>query len=238
MSTFVLVHGAFSGAWCWEKVAPRLEELGHRVIAVDLPSHGKDMTSPSVVTMQHYTEYVKKLLENELEKVILVGHSLGGLVISQVAEYISEKIDLLVYVAALLPEDGQTFLQMNERNQKALPLPISISEDQTYFKLNVEAIKEHFYGECTEEDFQQAKIKHSDQALAPFMTPVSLTNECFGFVRKVYIETLKDRSLSIEFQREMYSNTPCEKVFTLDADHSPFLSQPQLLVSYLDSLSK
>lgn len=236
MSTFILVHGAFSGAWCWKKVVPLLELCGHRVLAVDLPSHGEDLIPVSTVTLEHYTNHLQQVIENEPSDVIVVGHSLGGLVISQTAERIPTKIKSLVYIAALLPENGQTFLQMNEKNAQALPLPITMSEDQTHFKLDVSSIRDNFYGESSEEDVHYAKSKHSDQPLAPFVTPVMLSDENYGSIKRYYIETLKDHSLSIAFQREMTKQVPCEKVFTLDTDHSPFFSDVTKLVSILNEL--
>jgi len=236
MSTFILVHGAFSGAWCWKKVIPLLELHGHRVLAVDLPSHGEDLTPVSTVTLEHYTNHLQRVIENEPSDVIVVGHSLGGLVISQTAERIPTKIKSLVYIAALLPENGQSFLHMNEKNAQALPLPITMSEDQTHFKLDVSSIRDNFYGESSEEDVRYAKSKHGDQPLAPFVTPVMLSDENYGSIKRYYIETLKDHSLSISFQREMTKQVPCEKVFTLDTDHSPFFSDVTNLVSILNEL--
>lgn len=238
MSTFVLVHGAFSGAWCWERVVHQLEELGHKVVAVNLPSHGNDGIAPSTVTLEQYVEYLRYIVSKERGEVILVGHSLGGIVISQTAESIPSKITKLVYVAALLPQSGQSFMELNERNQKALPLPITVSEDQGHFKLDINNIRENFYGETQEEDYLFAKEKHCDQPLAPFITPVSLTQKNYGSISRVYIETLKDKSLSHEFQREMITHMPCDEVHSLDSDHSPFFSKTEELVQLLHSLAE
>jgi pimeloyl-ACP methyl ester carboxylesterase len=78
MNTFVLIHGGCHGAWCWYKIIPRLEQLGHRVIAPDLPSHGRDKTPVSTVTLQSYVDAVCAILDAQREPVVLVGHSMGG----------------------------------------------------------------------------------------------------------------------------------------------------------------
>lgn len=78
MSTFVLIHGAAHGGWCWYKVVPLLEKQGHTVLAPDLPSHGRDKTPLAAVTLQLYVDSVCKLLDEQQEPVILVGHSMGG----------------------------------------------------------------------------------------------------------------------------------------------------------------
>ncbi|WP_176560333.1 alpha/beta fold hydrolase [Brevibacillus dissolubilis] len=237
MSTYVLVHGAFHGAWCWQKVVPLLEAAGHQVIAVDLPSHGEDQTPPSEVTLKDYTNRVCSVLDEQTEKVILVGHSFGGLVISQVAEYRPDKIQTLVYLAAILPMNNQNMMVISEAYQMS-PLPLLFSPDMTYAHLDQTCVTEHFYGECTEADATEAKSRLGHQPLAPFMAPVSLTEERFDSVPRMYIETTKDNSLTVEVQRQMQSHTPCQQVFTMDTDHSPFLSQPELLVSNLESVAQ
>ena len=86
MATYVLVHGAWHGAWCWFKVIPLLEKRGHKVVALDLPSHGRDKTPTSSVTLQSYADRVCQTLDECSEPVVLVGHSMGGVVITQAAE--------------------------------------------------------------------------------------------------------------------------------------------------------
>ena len=106
MATFMLVHGACTGGWCWEKVAPLLEANGHRVCAPDLPGLGKDHTPPANVTLADNVEKISRLLDKMEEPVVLVGHSLGGVTISQLAEARRRKIKALVYLCALLPTSG------------------------------------------------------------------------------------------------------------------------------------
>ncbi len=75
MSRFVLVHGAWHGAWCWNKVVPLLEAKGHSVDAIDLPGHGSDVTPIAEVTLERYAERVGRALRAEPEPAVLVGHS-------------------------------------------------------------------------------------------------------------------------------------------------------------------
>ena len=74
MATFILVHGACHGGWCWEKVQPLLESRGHKVCAPDLPGLGKDHTPPANVTLADNVEKISRLLDKMEEPVVLVGH--------------------------------------------------------------------------------------------------------------------------------------------------------------------
>ncbi len=84
--TFVLIAGAWHGAWCWQKVVPLLEAQGHRVRTPELPATGADTTDPAEVTLESWARFVADLVAAEPEPVILVGHSRGGVVISRAAE--------------------------------------------------------------------------------------------------------------------------------------------------------
>ena len=123
MSTFVLIHGAWHGGWCWDKLTPLLEQAGHRVIAPDLPGLGKDKTPLAEVTLQTWVDYVGQILEGQPEPVILVGHSRGGIIISQVAESHPDKIKTLVYLAAFLLRDGESLFQVAQSESASLVSP-------------------------------------------------------------------------------------------------------------------
>lgn len=239
MSTFVLVHGSWHGAWCWEKIIPMLENAGHRVVAFDLPGHGLDRTAVSDIDLKSYTDRLSAVLEAESEKVILVGHSMAGMVISQTAEYIPEKIEKLVYLNAFLPQTGQSLFEVFgtvELGNDA-PTAVFINEEQLYIGLKEEEIQSHFFADCSEDDFASAKEKLCIEPLIPSVTPVQLSNEKFGSVPRVYIEGLKDRAIPILLQRAMHKATPCEQVITLDSDHSPFFSHTEELASHLNQLA-
>jgi pimeloyl-ACP methyl ester carboxylesterase len=106
--TFVLVHGAWHGGWCWAAVINQLEKLGDRAYAVDLPGHGMNYADRSKVTRESYINYVAEFIEqHDLKNVVLAGHSLGGLTIPGVAAKIPSRIKRVVWVTALVALDGQ-----------------------------------------------------------------------------------------------------------------------------------
>src|SRR6476620_11163165 len=100
MKTFVLIHGSWHSAWNWHRVVPLLEKAGHQAIAVDLPGMGRDKTPIAEVKMKNTVQALCAFLDDIPGKVILVGHSKNGIMISQVAEYRPGKIEKLVYLAA------------------------------------------------------------------------------------------------------------------------------------------
>jgi pimeloyl-ACP methyl ester carboxylesterase len=111
MADFVLVHGAWHGAWCWRKVLPILWSKGHRAFAVTLTGVGEreHLMSPSISLATHIDD-VKSVIETEeLARLILVGHSYAGLLITAVADRCAERIVRLVYLDAIIPHSGESW---------------------------------------------------------------------------------------------------------------------------------
>lgn len=231
---FVLVHGAWHGAWCWEKVVPLLEAEGHGVDAVDLPGHGGNPATPAEMTLEAYGREVAARVEAAGEPVVLVGHSMGGMAITQAAEYVPERIAALVYVCAFLPASGQSLLQLADNDPDALVLPnLQVDEEAGICVVAEDARTACFYGECTPEDAAAASARLVPESLAAFAVPAEISEERAGSVRRLYVECLRDRAISIAKQREMQAARPCERVLTIDTDHSPFLSRPDELAGHL-----
>jgi pimeloyl-ACP methyl ester carboxylesterase len=237
MSTYVLIHGAWHGAWCWKNVIPLIEKKGHKVLAPDLPGHGDDNRPIAEITLQAYTDRVCQILDEQSDPVILVGHSMGGVVITQTAEYRPEKIKKLVYVTGFLLQNGEFLLQHAEQDTEALVLPnLIMSEDQSNAAVKEDALKQAFYADCSDEDIEFAKARLVPQAAAPFGTPVSTTEENFGRVPRAYIYCLQDRAISPSIQEKLFKALPCEKVISMNTSHSPFFSAPKELANHLLSI--
>lgn len=238
MCSFVLVHGGWGGGWVWEKVVPLLEGAGHEVEAPDLPGHGDDPTPIPEISLQSYAHRVSEVLDAQPEPVVLVGHSLGGAAISQAAEQRPDKVETLVYLAAFLLRDGEPVFSVLGNDPESLLLPSIVrSEDQTYSTLRKDAIKETWCTDCSEEDVERLKSGAGPQATAPAAAPVSVTEENFGRIPRVYIETLRDRTITPAAQKEMYDRTPCQEVITMDTSHFPQYAAPEELAGYLTSCS-
>ena len=239
MSTFVLIHGGWHGAWCWDRVAPLLEQAGHEVVALDLPGHGEDLTPAVEVTLESYTDRVIGALDALPEPVVLVGHSLGGVVISQAAERRPGKIEKLVYLCALLLPSGKSAIEASQEDGGSVILKnAEVEADLGRITLSEAGMREALYHDCPEEDFERARRLISPQPLAPLGTPVEVTGDSFGSVRRTYVHTTQDRVVSPAAQEKMYAELPCEKVVSMATGHLPFFAAPEELAGHLDSLAK
>ena len=236
MSSYVLVHGAWHGAWCWYKIVPRLQALGHNVLAIDLPGNGIDRTPLAEVTHEGCAERVGQALDSLSEPAILVGHSMGGLVIGRAAELRPERVRKLVYLTAHVPLPGQTGRESREMFVGPATNPSAIPMENGLASVVNRAIgREIFYGDCSDDDVALALLALVPQAHTPMTTPIQLTAERYGRVPRVYIECLQDRAIPIAGQRAFYKASPCQ-VFTMDASHSPFFSKPDELTGILAGL--
>jgi pimeloyl-ACP methyl ester carboxylesterase len=234
MSTYVLIHGAWHGAWCWAKIRAALEAEGHRVVTPDLPGHGDDSTPLGEVSLDAYARRVSEVLDAEPEPVVLVGHSMGGMVITAAAERQPRKVRALVYLCAFLPGDGDTLMSLAAQSDASLVLPnLETHEEGGYATVKDEGIAPAFYGRCDEQDVALAKSRLVPQALRPLDEPVTVTAEGAGAVPRYYIECLDDHAIPLPLQRQMVDAHPFERVFTLASDHSPFFSAVEELTECL-----
>jgi len=234
----MLVHGASHGGWCWEKIVPLLEANGHRVCAPDLPGLGNDPTPPANVTLADNVEKLSRLLDKMDEPVVLVGHSLGGITISALAEARRRKLKALVYLCAILPQPGKTGRDMSGLDPDAMwRLSRQVSPDGLTYTFARDKIPGLFYADVSPEDRYRAMERLRPQPLSISTTPVTLTEERFGSVPRWYIECTLDNAVKIGLQRQMLKLTPC-KVITMECGHSPFYSDPEELVEHLEAIAR
>jgi len=233
-TTYVMVHSAWLGGWAWEPVASILEKHGHKVIAPDMPGHGKDNTPPSQVTMESYVKTVTDILDTQPEPVILVGHSLGGIIISQAAENRPDKVRSLVYLCAFLLPNGGSFLKATQGVTGSMVLDnLVMAEDNTYATIKEEVMHQAFAHDVPDGAFAQAKARVVPEPTAPLGAAISITEDRWGRIPRYYIECLADKAIPPEVQKAMYTAIPVKKAFSMNTSHAPNFSAPEELAGYL-----
>jgi pimeloyl-ACP methyl ester carboxylesterase len=241
--SYVLVHGAFQDARAWDDVKPLLQARGAKVVAVNLPGRAGDSMPPEAATLDGYRDSVLKVINAQSGPVVLVGHSFGGITISNVAEAVPEKIKTLVYVAAYLPQvgaadqsmakmaEGDQWNKFNKTRQNFLLAPdyktaSVLADDQLLI----------FCADCAPQAQKKTLALMQREPLPPVATPVALTAARYGAVDKVYVRTSRDNAVSFTLQQKMLERTPVRKTVTLDTGHSPFVESPQALADALLAL--
>jgi pimeloyl-ACP methyl ester carboxylesterase len=240
MSRFVLVHGAFAGAWIWQPLKDRLESMGHSVQAFDLPGLGDDRTPASEITLDSCAARLCEVLAGGSEPAIVAGNSMGGIIATQGAARCRGRVAALVYVAAFAPKDGQSLLDLTRLPEGA--------DDQVQANIVVEgeppvaimpdaASRTALYNSCTEDVAAWAIAKQRPQPVAPFATAVSIPPGALAGIRRFYVLCKRDRAIPTALQRRMIAENACDEVAELDTDHTPQLSMPDELAKTLQRFS-
>ncbi|WP_462254100.1 alpha/beta fold hydrolase [Ferruginibacter sp.] len=234
MKTFILIHGSWHSAWNWHKVIPLLEKQGHRAIAIDLPGMGRDKTPISEVKMQSTVQKICELIDSIDGKVILVGHSKNGIMISQAAEYRPDKIEKLIYLAAYLIPNGKTQREYSVQDTEGVLKPfVTLHDKLNATTLQHQIYKEGLYHDCDDNIVELAKLLLSHEPVESGITPLQLTNQNYHTVPRFYIECTADKAVTPFIQKKMYTEMPCKKVYSMDTSHSPFFSKPNELVAII-----
>jgi pimeloyl-ACP methyl ester carboxylesterase len=240
MARFVLVHGAFVGAWAWQPLVEALEAEGHTAEALDLPGAGDDQTPVGEVTLSACANRVCSVLAQSQERAILVANSMGGIIVTQAADRCPDRIESLVYVAAFLPRDGQSLLDLTklpEGKDDQVQANIVVEGDPPVATMPDEASGPALYGSCSEEVARWAIAQQRPQPVAPYATPVSLKRGGFDRIERSYVLCRRDQAIPPQLQRLMLKQGNCSDVLELDTDHSPHLSMTAELADHLNRLA-
>lgn len=228
----LLVHGANHGAWCWLPVIPHLEERGFAVHTVDLPGRRDTIRWGWMYRLAPYVGAVLDAISAIGAPVVAVGHSMGGMVIAAAAERDPRAFRRLVFLTAFLPRDGDSLAALGaEDTDSRLTEGIRSSLICGRVEIVDGPGADIFYGDCDDAQRRWAYERLIKEPLGPSVDKVRLSAGRFGVVARSYIRCTQDQALSIGFQDEMIARQSCDKVATLHASHSPFLSMPQALAA-------
>jgi pimeloyl-ACP methyl ester carboxylesterase len=235
----ILVHGAFASGFVWGHVAAKLQAAGHEVLTIDLPGRPANPMSADKVSLDLYRETVLAALDNINRPAILVGHSFAGIVIAASAERSPEKIKTLVFVAAYLPQDGDSLLSLAQQDHDAKIGPhLQIDKERGIAVVEYSARAEIFANDGPVPLRTKLPDLILDEPVAPLVTPVHVTDTRFGQVDKVYIHTSVDQVISPGFQSQMVASTPVRAEYTLQTGHTPFLTDPDGLANAIEAAAK
>ena len=225
--TIVLVHGAWHGPWCYDKVKRILEKEGHRVIVPQFPCQ---TTKDKEASLAAYHEILEDVISPLKEPVILCGHSLGGLIITQFASQYPELIEKLVYIAAFIPKPGQSLTDCAIEDTKTNMQPAFLKTgDDSLLVLNSKVVARYLYNTCDQQDVQDVVSKLVPQSQSVMTEKADYQPERIKDLNKISILCKKDRAVSLDAQQKMQQAISCQAI-VLDSCHSPFLSMPEELV--------
>jgi pimeloyl-ACP methyl ester carboxylesterase len=226
-----LIHGAWHGAWCWERVAPVLRAAGHRVVAPDLPGHGEDRTPWWRVSLGAYARRAREAAR-AAGPVVAVGHSMGGLVATQAAADEPGLFRGVVYLCAFAPAAGESLRSLGAAD------PGTLVPAATRLRFGALAIDPRrapgvFYNTCAPADAHAAAARLRPTPALPLLQGVRRPDELETPL--AYIECAEDHAISLALQRRMHGRFPMARVTTLATDHSPFLCAPDALARELEA---
>ena len=234
MTTFLLVHGAYHGAWCWRYLTPLLEAAGARVLAPDLPGHGADTTPSAELSLSLYADHVAAAARAAGEPVALVGHSMAGAVIAQAAERAPEAIRRLVYLTAYMPGHGESIVDWARKDAGTKAQGTRVEyEGVPCLAVDRAKTREAFYQDATEADVDWVAARLRPEPLAVFRAPLALTPENFGRLPRDYISCRRDLAITADLQDAMLAALPARRVWQMDTGHSPFVVAPGALADIL-----
>lgn len=244
MSRFVLVHGAMGNHRTWPlSFLESLRAKGHTVEVLDLPGQGNDHTPKESVTMQSYANKVVAQLTTHDEPAILVGHSMGGMVITQAAnDFVAGGGTLaqVVYLTAFLPRNGQSLLDLAgtpEGQGDQVQANLVVSGEPPIGTFPRAAAKDALFNTTPMEVFNAVEANSIEsQPIIPFTNPVNIEDDR-PLVRR-YVFALQDRAIPLPLQRKMARDTAVVETVELDCDHMVMYSAPDALVATLDRFAR
>jgi pimeloyl-ACP methyl ester carboxylesterase len=239
---FVLVHGGHHGAWCWDKLTPELEALGHTTLAIDLPGSGQRMDETSSFASWRAT--FRDVVE---DGDVLVGHSMGGFAISLGADEVPEKVSRLIYLSAAVPVEGGNMgnsvpdTSANFSESAGMPWEDFIemvdlpNQGPCVAFTNPSAANAVFYHDCSPEDQAWAFEHLTPLPVAPTLETFELPRFWASSIPRDFIVCTDDFSHPIEADNEFMSRLGLSTAFSIISSHSPFISRPKELARLLDA---
>jgi pimeloyl-ACP methyl ester carboxylesterase len=225
MTAFGLIHGGCHGAWCWDLLIPELEARGHTAVAIDLP------ITDAAVGASGCADIVVDRLADVTDRLVLVGHSMGGLVAPLVPS--RRSVDCLVFLCAVLPEPGLSLMEQVMRDGLINPAAFPMDDDGHIVCPPQTAI-DSFYHDCPPgvAAWAAERLRPQTLTLATEITPILRWPD----VDFAYVRCVDDRVVDPDWQVRAAKERLDVHTIDLPGGHSPFLSRPAALANILTTL--
>lgn len=219
--TFVLVHGAWHGGWCWRRVADRLRAKGHYVLTPALSGVGeRSHLQPEMIDlMTQVNDVVGEIKWRDLDDIVLVGHSYGGMVITGVAEQVRERIGAIVYLDAFQPGDGQALADYSSR--KSWPEPVTPAPPAAYFHVN-------------EKDAAWVQSKLTAHPTGCFTQKLKVTGAYQSIAKKLYVRAPLFAQKGFDQALARCRADQSWQTATVTCGHDVMIDQPAELAAMLE----
>lgn len=231
MQNILLIHGAFRGAWLWERLMPLLLKGGAGPIAYDLPGHGDRAAERKGISMSTYIEDVTDFIHREnLKDLVLVGHSMSGIVISKVAEIMPERIRHLVYLAAVVPLDNEALIDLLTKERQAL-LRQQHGKVHELFG-TPEQLRQQYFTDMEGEEKEHFIRQLTPQPLAVFFERIRFERFPKVGIPSTYVMGFRDKSLPPDLTKGFALRLGVAPI-EIDAGHDLMVSRPEEVAGIL-----
>jgi pimeloyl-ACP methyl ester carboxylesterase len=244
MSTFVLVHPAWLGGWCWRKLTPTLRAAGHEVLTPTLTGLGDraHLLDHGIDLATHVEDVVGLLVYEDLEDVVLVGNSSGGMVVTGVADRVPERIAELVYLDAFVPEDGQSLLDLVVPELRSGIEALAEREGDGWLVPRIapppwEEILRSRWEVTDPEDVAWVLPRLHSTPLGHFSRPVRLAGTAARELPRSYVRCTRYRQPTYDGHAQQARETPGWRYRELDSSHMPYITCADRLADVLLELA-
>lgn len=228
----VLVHGAWQGGWCWRRVIERLRGTDHAVFAPTLTGLGErsHLAGPHVGLTTHIADVVGLIEAEELDGVILCGHSYGGMVVTGVADRLLGRIAALVYLDAFVPEDGDSMLTI-QGPERAARLLQGVQESGEEWR--IKPLPASYFAVGDAADAAWIDRRSVDQPIGTFAEPLTLTGAWQKVPQLTYIRAAGHKNGPFGRYAEKFARDPRWRYHEVPCGHSVMIDMPDALAALL-----
>ena len=229
MATFLLVHGAWHGGWCWRRVSDLLEKQGHKVFAPTMTGLGErsHLLDGKINLATHISDIVNVIKWEKLEDVVLVGHSYGGVIISGVAEQMRQSIGSIVFLDAFVPSSGDSL-----STKASQPVREAIAALAPKGELAIKPVAAAVF-RVNENDRAWVDAMCTPHPLATFTDKITLTGAHERIAKKAYIRAKGYPSVPFDGFYERLKADPTWRVYELPSGHDAMIDMPERLSEIL-----